>query len=41
MIYIYIYKNIMIQINKEKKIDEYPMVSIIDYYKYPEIKIDE
>jgi hypothetical protein len=31
----------MIQYIKEISIHDYPMVSIIDYYKYPEIKIDE
>jgi hypothetical protein len=30
----------MLKVISEKNIDEYPMVSVIDYYKYPEIKID-
>ena len=31
----------MIEVIKEISIQYYPMVNIIDYYKYPEIKIDE
>lgn len=31
----------MIGVIKEICIGDYPMVSIIDYYKYPEINIDE
>ncbi len=31
----------MIEDIKEICIEDYPMVSIIEYYKYPEIKIDE
>lgn len=31
----------MIKVIQEKKIEDYPMISVIDYYKYPEIIIDE
>lgn len=31
----------MIKVIQEKKIEDYPMCSVVDYYKYPEIIIDE
>ena len=31
----------MIKVIQKKKIQDYPMTSVVDYYKYPEIIIDE
>ena len=30
----------MLKVISEKNIEDYPMVSVINYYNYPEIKID-